>query len=231
MLYKYKKQFIIIGTAITVVLFIIYLRALFMPGLWHGDTFLYRQNDGSYQGSDIYADYKMDIKSAHYGNDIAFSINNETNHYQLKYNSEDPNRNVEVVENGTKIFSGKAIGNENNYILFDDETGSSDMVSVQSGNTPPAKEELFPNRSRLYNWAVKSKDETRGNPYMLFLIFIFSAILFIDIKFPNFLWILEHRLDVVGGAPSEWYLFGQKIGRVVLLVGILICVVMTFTTH
>ena len=46
-----------------------------------------------------------------------------------------------------------------------------------------------------------------------FLILLFAVILVLDIKFPNLFWILRHRPEVDGGEPSDWYYFGQKIGR------------------
>lgn len=223
-----KNKFIII---FAIVLLFIYLRAIFLPGLWHGDAFLYKQDDGSFVGSDIYADYKMTIKPTDYGTDIEFSVNDKTNHYQVKYDKDDFNRNVEVLENGTVICKGQAKGNENNWFVIDIETGSSDMISVRVGNEAPTEEELFPNYSRLYNWAVSDKADTRGNPWMLFFIAVLAIILFLDIKFPNLFWILEHRLEVDGGEPSDWYRFGQKVGYVLMPIGMLVCVVLTFTIH
>ncbi|MBR5614115.1 MAG: hypothetical protein IKW64_02280 [Clostridia bacterium] len=220
-----------IGYISAVVLIVVYLRALFLPGLWHGDAFLYRQEDGSFTGSDIYAEYNMTIKPADYGTDIEFSVNDKVNHYQVKYDKNDSSRNVEVLENQTVICKGRAIGEENNWIVFDDETGSSDMIDVRVGNEVPAEEELFPNYTILYNWAVSDKTDTRGEPYMLLLILLLGVILFLDIRFPMLFWILEHRLDVDGGEPSDWYLFGQKVGRVVLSIGVLVCMVLTFTLH
>lgn len=228
---KHKKPCIIAGIVIVAVLLIVYLRAIFIPGLWHGDTFLYKQDDGSFAGSDIYAEYMLKIKPAEYGTDIEFSVNDKTNHYQVKYDNNDLNRNVEVFENGTVICKGQAIGDENNWFVINNETGSSDLISVRVGNETPTEEEIFPNYSRLYNWSVSEKYDTRGNPLMLFLIAILAIILFLDIKFPNLFWILEHRLEVDGGEPSDWYLFGQKVGRILMPIGILVCVILTFTIH
>lgn len=228
---KHKKPCIIAGIILAVVLLAVYLRAMFLPGLWHGDAFLYRQDDGSFAGSDVYAEYKMNIKHADYGTDIDFSVNNNTNHYQTKYDKDDPYRNVEVLANGTVICKGKALGSEGNWFVIDDESGSSDTISVRVGNETPTEEELFPGYTRLYNWSVNEDHDTRGNPWMLFMIAVLAIILFLDIKFPMLFWILEHRLEVDGGEPSDWYLFGQKVGRVVLSVGILVCVVLTFTIH
>ncbi len=228
---KHKKLCIAVGIVLTVALLVIYLIAMFLPGLWHGDAFLYKQEDGYFVGSDIYADYTMNIKSADYGTNIDFSVNDKTNHYQVKYDKDNLNRNVEVLENGTVICKGQAVGKENAWYVVDDDTGSSDMFSVRVGNEIPTEEELFPNYTKLYNWSVNEKYDTRGEPWMLFIIALLSIILFLDIKFPNLFWILEHRLEVDGGEPSDWYRFGQKVGYVLISIGILVCVILTFTIH
>ena len=228
---KHKKPCVIAGIVLAVVLLAIYLRAMFLPGLWHGDAFLYKQDDGSFAGSDIYAEYKMNIRPADYGTDIDFSVNDKTNHYQVKCDKDDPNRNVEVLENGIVICKGKALGAENDWYVLDDDSGFTDEIIVRVGNEVPTEQELFPGYTRLYNWSANEDYDTRGNPGMLFLIALFSIILFLDIKFPMLFWILEHRLEVDGGEPSDWYLFGQKVGRVVLSIGIFVCVILTFTIH
>lgn len=228
---KYKKLSIILGKVLVGVLFVLYMRTMLLPGFWHNDAFLYKQEDGTFTGADIYAEYKMTITPADYGTDIAFSVNNKVNNYKIKYDESDMNRLVEVFENGTVICKGRAVGSENNWHVIDDETGLSDMISVRVGNEIPTEEELFPNYTRLYNWAVSDKTDTRGEPYMLFLILLFGVILFLDIKFPMLFWILEHRLEVDGGEPSDWYLFGQKVGRVIMVIGIFACMIMTFTMH
>ncbi len=228
---KHKKKCIIAGVVLLIGLLIIYLRTLFLPGLWHGDTFLYKQDDGSFAGSDVFAEYKMTIKPADYGTDIDFSVNNKTNLYQIKYDKRDFKRSVEVLENGNVICRGKALGQDGDYIVIDDETGSSDVIVVRVENETPTEEELFPGYTDLYNWSVNEKYDTRGEPWAIAYIVLLALILFLDIKFPNLFWIIEHRLEVDGGEPSDWYLFSQKVGRVLLSIGILVCVVLTFTIH
>lgn len=228
---KHKKPCIIIGIILAVFLLLAYLRAMFLPGFWHGDAFLYRQENGSFAGSDFYADYKMNIEKTDIGSNISFTVNGKTREYNVMYNLSDPIGNVKVFENGNVIFDGKAIGEKDNYILIDENSTSTDVISVRVGNSPPTEDELFPGYTRLYTWSVMDKYDTRGNTYMLFLIILFATIVFLDIKFPDLFWILEHRLEVDGGQPSDWYRFGQKVGNVLLLLGILVCMVLTFTTH
>ena len=227
-----KNKTIVCGIIIlAILLFSAYLYAMFLPGVWHGDAFLYKQSDGSFVGSDSYADYKMVIKPANYGSDIEFSVNEKINHYQIKYDDGDINRNVEISENGNVICKGKAMKFDDTYIVFDDETGTSDIISVRGGDEIPTEEELLPRTSDLYSWAVSDKTATRGNPYMLIFIFLFGVTLFIDIKYPDFFWILKYRWSVDGGEPSESYRMGQKIGYVLMPIGIVVCMVLTFTIH
>lgn len=228
---RHKKQCNIIFIIIVAILTVLYFRALFLPGMWHRDAFLYKQADGSFAGSDFYGDYKMIIKDAEFGTDIEFSVNGKTNYYQVLFEEYDFERKVEVLENGKTICKGKAMELGDNYVVFDDETGTSDIINVQVGDEIPSEEELYPTYTRLYNWSVSDKTDIRGNLYMVFLILIFGGILFVDIKFPNLFWLLRHGLDVDGGEPSDWYRFGQKIERTVFSAGILICIVLTFTTH
>ncbi len=228
---KHKKPCIIAGIVLAVVLLAFYLRALFIPGFWHGDAFLYKQEDGSFKGSDMYAEYKMTINSKNYGADIDFYVNDKQNHYKVKYSGNDFQKDVEITENDNTIFEGTAFCSNNNWILHQKNIELPNDIKVYTGNYVPTEEELFPGYTRLYDWSVAEKTDIRGNAYMLFFIFLFGAFLFLDIKFPNLFWILEHRLHVYGGEPSDWYLFSQKIGRIILSIGILVCMVLTFTIH
>ncbi len=224
---KYKKVFTAGGAIIAVCLFVIYLWAMLLPGLWHGDAFLYRQEDGSFIGSDAYADYKMTITPKEYGTDIDFSLNDKKFYYQLKY---DGKGKAQVLQNGEIIFDGDAFRSGDGWILLDESEELLDVVINHYGTTP-AEEELLPNRTMLYNWAVAEDLDTRGEPAMIFIILLFAVVLFLDIKFPQLFWFIRHGLDTIGGEPSDFYYFGQKVGRIVLAVGMLACVIMTFTMH
>lgn len=227
---KHKKPCIIAGIVLAVVLLAIYLRAMFLPGLWHGDAFLYKQDNGSFAGSDIYAEYKMSIKPADYGTNINFYVNGDLKNYQIKYSDDNFERKVEIAENNEVIFTGTALAIQDEWVLRKDNYEFPEQIIVWADNDIP-HEALFPGYTKLYDWSINEDYDTRGNPGMLFLIALFSIILFLDIKFPMLFWILEHRLEVDGGEPSDWYLFGQKVGRVVLSIGILVCVILTFTIH
>ena len=228
---RHQKGSIIIGIILTVILFAVYLRALFLPGLWYGDAFLYRIDEKTFKGSDVHAEYFMEIKPAEYGADIDFSVNDKTKHYHIKYNTVEYESDVEIFEGDNSIFKGKTFGSAGGWMLLDGDFVSPDGIVVRTSNYNPTEEELFPGCTRLYNWAVSDKTDTRGEPYMLILILLFGTILFLDIKFPMLFWLLEHGLEVDGGEPSDWYMMGQKAGRVILVIGIFVCMTMTFTKH
>ena len=225
----HKKLCIIVGVILAVSLLALYLYAAFLPGVWHRDAFLYQQKDGEFTGSDLYAEYKMNIDNKENGAEIDFSVNGIEKNYKVDFNLND--MSAQISENDTLVFEGKAVSMGDSYILMDNNNEPLNMVTVIVGGVTPEAEELFPNHTRIFNLAVADKYNIRGNLMMLILILLFAVVLFVDIKFPNFFWILEHRLDVDGGEPSDWYRFGQGVGRVILAVGILVCVILTFTTH
>lgn len=223
----HKKLCIIEGVILAVLLLALYLYAAFLPGVWHRDAFLYLQKDGSFTGSDLYAEYKMSIDAKENGAEIDFSVNDITKNYKIDYNLND--MSAQISENDTVVFEGTAVSMGDSYILMDNNNEHLNMVTVIVGGVTPKTEELFPNYTRIFNLAVDNKYDVRGNLMMLFLILLFAAVLLVDIKFPNFFWILEHRMDVDGGEPSDWYRFGQGVSRVILTVGIVICIILTFT--
>ena len=229
MMNKYKKQCIVTGIIAVILLIVVYLRALFLPGLWHQDAFLYRIDEKTFKGSDMFATYNMHIKPAEYGADIEFSVNDKTKHYRIEYNDVEYESDVEIFEDGNSVFKGKTFGNADGWMLLDGDFLSADGIVVRTSNYYPTEEELFPGYTKLFNWAVTDKTDTRGEAYMLILILLGGVILFLDIKFPMLFWLLEHGLEVDGGEPSDWYLMGQKAGRVIIVIGILICMIMTFT--
>ena len=80
----HKKLCIIVGVILAVLLLALYLYAAFLPGVWHRDAFLYLQKDGSFTGSDLYAEYKMSIDAKENGAEIDFSVNDITKNYKNK---------------------------------------------------------------------------------------------------------------------------------------------------
>ncbi len=231
-----KRKLTIAAVAALVILFFIYLYAFSRPGVWHGDTFLYRQKDGSFRGNDVFADYEMHIvQEEGFNTKIDFKVNDTFKSYKLSYSpiTNSPYWNIEIFENGTSVFKGKTISND--PVMLMDENGKLDIhFSVSTTSDffeSPATEELFPTNAKLANWTFGGIREVRGNLVMLIMIFVFALFLGLDLAFPNLFFYLEHGLDVTGGEPSDFFLASQKVGRIILVIAILVCVILSFTTH
>ena len=231
---EHKRKVAII--AAIVLLFFVYLHFFSLRGVWHGDTFLYLQKDGSFRGSDVFADYEMHIvQEEGFNTKIDFKVNDTLKSYKLSYSpiANSSYWNLEIFENGTSIFKGKTISND--PVMLMDENEKLDIhFSVSTTSDffeTPTTEELFPTNAKLANWTFGGIPEVRGNLIMLILIFIFALFLTLDLAFPLLFFYLEHGLDVTGGEPSDYFLVGQKVGRFFLVIAILVCVVLSFTTH
>lgn len=98
-------------------------------------------------------------------------------------------------------------------------------------NHVPTVQELYPAYIQLYTWAVEEKHDVRGNPNMLAVIALLAVMLGLDIAFPNLFFILDHRLDVDGGEPSDWYRMKQQFSRVIIGIAIVVCLFMSFAMH
>lgn len=227
---KHKKAYVISGAVLFFLLAALYLYAMFLPGFWYRDAFLYQKNDGSFQGSDWCGDYQMKIAPTDNGAAISFSVNEMTKQYVITGSFDDDN--IQVFENGVPVFKGYAASiGDSSYLLIDEEGYADDVIDITVGNTIPNTEELFPNYSQLFNWAVSTDYNTRGNLSMILFLLITCVILALDIAFPDLFFLLEHQFDVVSGEPSDWYRLMQKISRVLLAFGILLCIFLGFTTH
>lgn len=230
-----KKILTIAAVTALVILFFIYLYAVSRPGVWHGDAFLYRQKDGSWRGSDAFANYEMQITYGFECTQIRFAVNDTVNDYNVFHTPihNTPQWDIEITENGASVFKGKTVStspvmlldeNENLDIHFSVST-TSDFFEV------PTTEELFPTYSKLTAWSFGESYSVRGNLVMLIMIFIFALFLGLDLAFPLLFFSLKHGLDVTGGEPSYYFLTQQKIGRVILVIAIVVCVILTFTMH
>lgn len=215
---EHKRVCMIIGVILAVIVLEIYLYAFFQTGVWHRDAFLYKQSDGSFIGSDSDADYEMYICPTDKGAEISFAANGTVNQYQIFQKHEIPK--VEIYKNDKLVFKGSMV-----------EMGDTYMCMEENGNVLydiQRVDELFPDYGRLYAWAVAEKYDFRGNIAVLLIVVIFSIILILDIVFPNFFFLLHHGLAVQGGEPSDWYRAWQRIGQVIIGIGIIICIMLSF---
>lgn len=232
---EHKRKLTVAAVAVMVILFLVYLYAFSRPGVWHGDAFLYRQKDGTFRGSDVFAEYELQLTRENTSTQIRFSVNDTVNSYNILHTPIAYSRywNIEIIENGTSVFKGETISTD--PVMLMDENKKLDMHFSASTTSDffetPDISELFPTHAKLTSWAVNGTSEIRGNLLMLILIFVFSLFLALDLAFPRLFFFLEHGLAVTGGEPSDFFLLGQKAGRFFLAIGIVICIILSFTIH
>ncbi|MBQ6698583.1 MAG: hypothetical protein IJN09_06025 [Oscillospiraceae bacterium] len=229
----HKKLCIGLITAFALVLLALYLYAAFLPGVWHKDAFLYRNSDGVFSGKNSYSEYEMSITRADTDIGITFRVNDTILEYRIVPAAD--SRAVEIFENGTSVFRGRAVVNGDATLLMNDEEGISDIIVTTTSHddffTVPTDEEQFPSYTALYNWTVRKNTDTRGNFLMIFLAALLAAILTIDVKYPDLFFRLRYGLHVDGGSPSDFYRVGQEIEKIIspiVIVGLLIA---AFVVH
>lgn len=223
---KHKKGGILFAGILTALIFIAYLYVLFLPGYHHWDAFLIEQKDGSFSGKGDYYSYRANIERTTNSATITFAVDNLVHEYLIT--GTDTGADVYIYEDGEQVFHGQAISPQNSYSwLMGEEDSMNNDILVIAQNQIPAPEELFPSKNWLYNAAVSAPKGTFGEPAYLIAIIAFTIYLMIDIKFPKFFFYLRHSLSVSGGEPSEWYYTSQMIGRILILIAIPICMLIS----
>ena len=127
-----KKMSCLLCVLTALLLAVLYLWAALRPGVWMRDAFLYRQADGSFSGRDAYAAYTMQIARTGNGAEVEFTVDGETRSYRLESKAEgmsDPG--VKIEQDGVVIFTGTALGDPGDAILWrEDDGGLADEVNV-----------------------------------------------------------------------------------------------------
>lgn len=223
-----RKLGIVSISAVAVILLVLYLYAMFLPGLWFGDAFLYKQKDGSFAGSDYYADYKMTISQKGTESNITFAVNDIKKEYKVINNSL---QDIKIFEDSSLIFEGNAIKMGDRFVLSSNDGDLQIDVSVSVGGEAPSTSEMFPSKGVLYSWATENSLDRRGNFYIFFLMLILGGVLALDTAFPDLFFTLKYSLAVYGGEPSDWYRAGQRFGRWLMGAGILVLAIMSFALH
>lgn len=229
---NHKRLCTVLAILLTAILAVIYLRALYAPGLWHRDTFLRRQSDGSFAGSSALTDYRVIITPADDGAELSFTANDETRVYRI-YRSDAPfDRSVRVLENGEEIFRGKELILTDDYHALVDESGNllGPLLAVE-GDIYPNTFDPFPALETLYNWAFSEKTDIRGNPAIAVCLPFILIILALDIAFPDLFFMLKYGLAVDGGEPSDLYRTMQKVGRFILAATAVVCIITSLLVH
>ena len=207
-----KKTSCLLCVLTALLLTVLYLWAALRPGVWLRDAFLYRQADGSFSGRDAYAAY--------------------TRSYRLESKTEgmsDPG--VKIEQNGVVIFTGTALGDPGDAILWREDDGDlADEVNVIV-NGEYQRSDLWPSCNWLYNVAVGGRRETRGSMAFLLPIGALAVLLVLDVRFPLLFWNLRHGLEVYGGEPTDWYYAMQRGSRIASIIGVFVLAAMSFAVH
>lgn len=209
------------------VLLAVYLWAALRPGVWLRNAFLYQQADGSFSGRDFYGRYVLDITSAPGETDVQFCLDDVPTRYRICTES---SSHVEIYRGELLLFSGSAVGEPGNAVLWNKNGGLADDIRVVV-NGEYTQEDLQPSCQWLYNVAVGGRRETRGDVSFLVPMAMLAILLVLDVKWPRLFWTLRHGLEVSGGEPSEWYFTCQKIGRAAMALGIVLLAVASFAVH
>lgn len=224
-----KKSLLAVGAVLAALLLALYFRALFHPGYWYDGIFLARQQAGVFSGQDYRAACTLQMERRESEAALSFTLNGETRNYRILLGSD--GFSTQIYEDGTLTFTGQAHSMGDWYMLTD-TTGDFDMddiAQIHVGPQEPPPE--FPSRNQLYTWAVSDRCDTFGTPMFLLPLLLLAACLAVDIRFPNFFFLMRHGLEVDGGEPSDWYRAGQKFGRVVLVLAMLYCVGASLFMH
>lgn len=209
------------------VLLAVYLWAALRPGVWLRNAFLYQQVDGSFSGRDSYGRYVLDITSAPGETDVQFCLDDVPTRYRICTES---SSHVEIYREEQLLFSGSAVGEPGNAVLWNKSGGLADDIRVVV-NGEYTQEDLQPSCQWLYNVAVGGRRETRGDVSFLVPMAMLAILLVLDVKWPRLFWTLRHGLEVSGGEPSEWYFTCQKMGRTAMALGIVLLAVASFAVH
>ena len=144
----YKRQCVIGGIALAVILILVYFYFLFQTGIWYNDVFLVRQTDGSFQGAKDDARFTLDVTRTDNGAQIAFSVNDETRQYEVVQTEMNNHPAAQFYEDGALVYEGLALdhgASGRSYLIADEDFNLIDGLLVQSTwqKTRPA-EEWFP---------------------------------------------------------------------------------------
>ena len=166
----------------------VYLSAMFRPGIWFGDSFLYRSGEGLYQQKDGFC--SLELRPTSEGARAVFRIGEEQREYRLSTRT----RMTEVFEDGRLKFRGTVQPGGKDGPVFLNERG----VPID----PPAEGGPFPDFRQIYGWAMGRGEGRRGNPAALVFIVLFAAALAADCLFPG---VLKQKL---GPARQLWLRLG-----------------------
>ena len=162
------------------VLLAVYLWAALRPGVWLRNAFLYQQTDGSFSGKDFYGRYVLDITSARGETDVQFCLDDVPTRYRIYTETAvESGPSVKIYREELLLFSGSAVGEPGNAVLWNKNGGLADDIRVVV-NGEYTQEDLQPSCQWLYNVAVGGRRETRGDVSFLIPMALLAILLVLD---------------------------------------------------
>lgn len=217
-----RRQILTAACVLGLVVIAVYIWLIFSPGVRYRGVFLSPQEDGSYAGSSLEYAYRLAVAPGSGETSIDFTVNGETRTYRVVRTPRENGSGEEVsfYRDGEFAARTDAWPNAGAYSL--------DVYAIDGYVLETFSEGSFPTFSQLYEWSAAFQTDTRGYPVFLLLFFLVLAVLILDIAFPNLFFYLQHGLAVDGGEPSGFYRAGQKLGRVVIAILLVLIIFWTF---
>lgn len=205
---KARKCMIILGLILAAVFAFFYLRFIFQTGIWYSNIFWQRSRDvdsgwhATVNGDDI----ELIRRVVDHEIEVTYRCNGEDEVYRVH---KDKKTHSTVVTYGGEVVY--------------DEPEMGVMVYVENADMETRKTAKL----RLVAFiGLHPEDGMRGNPVWLFGVVIALVILAIDLRWPDFFFYMRHFLTVRDPEPTDFYRFGQNLGRCGLVIMIIVWLMM-----
>lgn len=184
---KNKGLRVILVSILILVLMITYLYVFFLPGVWHGNAFLYKKSDGIYMGSDLKHSFAMQRIPTEKGTDFSFTVDEKTEKYRVVHNAEEPY--LQIYKNNTIVYEGTAVYNGHQYML---KGADNNLLEMGTSGVILITEESFPTRTQFVNWSLIEGNDIRGNIVIFYILIAAVVLLCLSYLLPRLLQASPH---------------------------------------
>ena len=214
-----KAKGIIVGILLFVFV-IAYLYMFFLPGIWHGNAFLYKKNDETYTGADFKHNYVLRRSITDESIDIIFTVDEKKVEYQIHQNVEIGGRVFAIVisKNGRQVFSNSPVYDGQYYMLTD---WSGNFYEVNSSGVILITGEGFPTYTQIVNWSLQESTVLRGNLQIFYILIAAVVLLCLSYLLPRLL----------QASPHSGFAHKAKGLRPILWGATVILAVLSFVIH
>lgn len=212
-----------LALAFPVIVLLIYGCFYFQKGISFDGRFYRTQKteEGIYfEGFTQYDRFEIAVEKVKAGEcQVIFRVNNEEKQYHLTVKEAgSEGKPVTIYEDEMLYFEGfleKSVFDDSYYLK--DKNGEPDVswfITIQTSVGTP--DSLSPRQLvNLYLGGEVSRGSC-GHPEGIVMAVILFGIWLIDIHFPRFFFTLNYRASVRDPEPTDWYVFMQKLGWVLL---------------